>query len=276
MISTHRNRARPGICTFVALTLAAASASAQFRPRPMDEPSIGEKYHVEAAASLWFPGTNISLASESLGIPGDLIDFKSDLGLMDKKLPMLELQLRPARRHKFRLEFIPIDFTQAAVLHRSLKFNGQLYGAGAPVNSELDWKSWRFGYEYDFIVRDRGFAGFITELKYTDITGTLTSGAIDEFTHAQAPIPAIGGIGRVYVVPSVSVTGEVTGVALPDKAIKSASGHYVDVDVYGTVNFTDNVGVKAGYRSMDLGYTFKVDSGTFTLRGLYFGLVLRY
>ena len=31
-----------------------------------------------------------------------------------------------------------------------------------------------------------------------------------------APIPAIGGIGRFYVVPNISVTGEVTGFKIPD------------------------------------------------------------
>ena len=129
------------------------------------------------------------------------------------------------------------------------------------MNSDLDWKAWRFGYEYDFIVKDRGFAGLIAELKYTDVTATLTASAINEFAHAQAPIPAIGGIGRYYFVPNMSITGEVTAFDLPDNVVKNGSGHYVDVDIYGTLNFTDNVGVKAGYRSMDLGYVFKTDSG---------------
>ena len=34
--------------------------------------------------------------------------------------------------------------------------------------------------------------------------------------------------------------------------------------------------VKAGYRSRDVGYLFKTDSGAFVMRGLYFGGVLRY
>ncbi len=276
MNNSRPRRVYVAICTFAVLLLATASASAQFRPRPLDDPATGESYHIEAAASLWMPGATISLASESLGIPGDLINFKTDLGLTDQRLPALELQLRPARSHKFRLEFIPINFTQSATLHRSIKFNGQLYQVGLPVNSVLDWKAWRFGYEYDFIVKNRGFAGFITELKYTDVTATLATPILDEFDHAQAPIPAIGGIGRFYVVPNISVTAEVTGVALPSKLVKDASGHYVDADIYATLNFTNNVGVKAGYRSMDLGYAFKTDTGTFTLKGMYFGAVVRY
>jgi hypothetical protein len=259
-----------------ALLLAAAPASAQYKPRPLNDPATGERYHVEGAASFWFPGADIFLASESLGIPGNLIDFKQDLGLTDQRFPALELQLRPARSHKFRLEYIPINFTQVTTLRQNIIFNGQLYRVGVPVNSVLDWKAFRFGYEYDFIVKNQGFAGFITELKYTDVSATLATPILNEFDRAQAPIPAIGGIGRYYVVPNISITGEVTGFRLPDKLVKDASGHYVDVDIYGTLNFSDNIGVKAGYRSMDLGYAFKTDSGTFTLKGLYLGVVARY
>jgi hypothetical protein len=58
--------------------------------------------------------------------------------------------------------------------------------------------------------------------------------------------------------------------------IKNTSGHYVDVNVYGTLNFTDNVGVQAGIRSFDVGYLVKTDSGSFNLTGLFFGVVARY
>jgi hypothetical protein len=50
----------------------------------------------------------------------------------------------------------------------------------------------------------------------------------------------------------------------------------VDVDIYGTVNFNDYIGVKGGYRSLDMGYLVKQDSGSFTLKGIYIGIVARY
>jgi len=77
-------------------------------------------------------------------------------------------------------------------------------------------------------------------------------------------------------VPNISITGEVTGFVIPDSIDNRYQAHYVDVDVYGTVNFTDQIGVKAGYRSLDLGYVIKSDTGNFLLKGLYFGAVLRY
>ena len=54
-----------------------------------------------------------------------------------------------------------------------------------------------------------------------------------------------------------SITGEFTAFKIPDSINNQYNAHYVDIDVYGTLNFTKNVGVQAGYRSLDLGYLIK-------------------
>jgi hypothetical protein len=242
----------------------------------LSEAPTGESYHVEGAVGLWFPGASVTVSSESLGIIGSTIDFKTDLGLEDKNLPDLRLVLSPSRRHKFRFEFIPIKYEQQGVLKRTIVFNGQRYNVGLPVTSLLYWKAYRFGYEFDFITLDRGYAGFVIEAKYTDVQVDLTSAAANEFVRAQAPIPAIGGIGRFYVVPNISITGEVTGFRLPENLVKDAHAHYVDFDLYGTVNFTNQVGAQIGYRSLDVGYLVETDNGVFKMKGMYFGVVARY
>jgi hypothetical protein len=254
-------------------------ARAQFQPRPLADPATGERYHIEAAAGFWFPSADMSIASQSLGIPGSTIDFKNDLGLTDQHFPEVHLELRPAIRHKFRLQYIPIKYDQTGFLQRTIVFNGQSYTVGRSIASTIDWKAYRVGYEYDFISRDRGFGGFVLDLKYTDVTATLTTRSapiVSEFTQAKAPIPTLGGIFRVYVVPNISITGEVTGFKLPDTLIKDTSGHYLDVNVYGTLNFTDYLGVQVGYRAFDVGYIIKTDTGSFTLQGVFFGVVARY
>jgi hypothetical protein len=178
--------------------------------------------------------------------------------------------------HKFRFQYIPISYSQTAVVKQDIIFNGIRYTVGLPASSTLDWKAYRFAYEFDFLTKDRWFGGFIIEAKYTDVAATLTAPARSEFDRAHAPIPAIGGIARYYVVPNISITGEVTGFRLPANLVKNATGHYVDLDVYGTLNFTNNIGVRGGYRSLDLGYGFKTDNGSFTLKGIYIGVVARY
>jgi hypothetical protein len=264
----------------IALIGFAAPASAQYRPRPLNDLATGEKFHIEGGADFWFPNTEILVASGGTGamsgLTGTLINAKTDLGLTDKRLPKLQLELRPVRSQKFRLEYIPIKFEATTTLTRNIDFNGQRYRVGIPTNTTLDWKAYRFAYEFDFITKNRGFAGFIVEAKYTDVFVQLNTPVLKEFASARAPLPALGGIGRFYVVPNISITGEVTGFKLPDSIDSRYGGHYVDVDIYGTVNFSDNFGVKGGFRSLDMGYLVKQDSGSFTLKGIYFGLVARY
>ena len=274
----HRTAIRvyAGWYVTLAFVLIAAPAQAQFRPRPLGGPPTGEQYHIEAAADFWVPTATMILSSESLGIVGTTIDFKTDLGLQDKKLPDLRLVLSPSRRHKFRFSFIPIKYESQGTLKRTIIFNGQRYDLGLPVTSLLYWKAYRFAYEFDFISTNRGFAGFVVEAKYTDVTVNLTSKVATEFARARAPIPAIGGIGRVYVVPNISITGEFTGFKLPEDLVVGTHAHYVDFDLYGTVNFTNNLGAQVGFRTLDVGYVADSDTGAFKEKGMYFGVVARY
>ena len=263
---------------FVAAALVgvAAPASAQYQPRSLNDPATGEKYHIEAGADFWFPSADVVVESEQLGIPGSQIDLKRDLGLVDTRFRALQVQLRPARRHKLRFEYLPVEYVQTATLKTDIVFNGIRYRLGLPVNSDFNWKTYEFAYEYDFVVKNWGFVGFDLEAKYTDVQVSLNSPIASEFAHARGPIPAIGGIARYYFVPNIAVTGELTAFKIPDSVNDQYNAHYFDLDLYGTVNFTNNVGVKGGYRSRDVGYLIKTDTGALTLKGIYFGAVFRY
>jgi hypothetical protein len=254
----------------------ASPAAAQYQPRALNDPATGEKYHIEGGADFWFPTADMTIESEQLGIPGSQIDLKRDLGLVDTRFRALQVQLRPARRHKLRFEYLPVEYTQTANLKTDIVFNGIRYRLGLPVNSDFNWKTYEFGYEFDFVARNWGFVGFDLEAKYTDVQVSLNSPIASEFAHARGPIPALGGIARYYFVPNIAVTGELTAFKIPDTIDDQYNAHYVDFDLYGTVNFTNNIGVKGGYRSRDVGYLIKTDSGSLTLKGIYFGVVARY
>jgi hypothetical protein len=276
MTISATSRYRRAALAAAALLCLAAPAAAQYKPRTLNDPATGEKYHIEGGADYWFPSADLVVSSEQLGIPGSQIDFKRDLGLNDQKFPSLQLQLRPARSHKFYLQYIPVTYTQTATLTQDIVFNGIRYRLGLPVNSTIDWKTYQIGYEYDFVVKNWGFVGFDLEAKYTDVQVQLASPIAVEFAHARGPIPALGGIARYYIVPNISITGQFTGFKIPDSVSNQYNAHYVDVDIYGTLNLTNNFGVKGGYRSRDVGYLIKSDSGAFTLKGIYVGVVARY
>ncbi len=266
-------------CFVAVLALFAASAHAQYRQyKPAEQTAVGEAYHAEFSFDFWNPDPTLTISANSLGIIGNQIDAVNDLGFVKSRFREMKVTLRPAKKHKFRFDYIPIDFSAETVLRRDIVYNGIIYRANLPVNSELKWHAYHFGYEYDFLYKDRWYAGVVLEAKYTAVDVSLRSPVDSEYNSMAAPIPAIGGVFRFYPAKYISVTGELNGFKLPTSWDKERryDGKAVDFNIYATVNFTNNVGAQLGYRSMDVMFRVKSDEGDFTLKGLYFGGAVRF
>jgi hypothetical protein len=258
----------------LACCLVATSANAQFNRR---DPATGELYKVELSYGWWRPEPTIQASSESLGIPGTLIDFESDLGITKQRVREVRLVLRPGRKHKFRFDYLPIDYeVEGHILNRPIVFNGQAFTVGLPINVEAAFKTFKISYEYDFYYQDRGYVGLVLDTKVTRARIDFASPVATEFAEATAPIPAIGVAGRGYVARNVAVGGEATFFRLPSSEDTDYTGKYYDYDFYGTINFNNNAGVTAGWRKLDLSYTVKTDFGKLNLTGLYFMGVVRF
>jgi hypothetical protein len=264
------------VAVCAAMLLWSLPASAQYSTAP--SPAVGENYRIEAALSWWNPVPELVVSSESLGIPGDDIDLAADLGVLQKRLREFRIVLRPATKHKFRVNYLPITYSAEAFVQREFVFNGQRYRIGLPVNTEADLTTWRFGYEYDFIYRSRGYLGVLLDVKYTNIDIALDSPIGREFTSQVAPIPTIGVVGRGYVVPNLSITGEVSFFKVPEKLAEQidGGGRYLDYDFYGTFNFNRYVGAQFGLKSIDVEYRKDLDAGILNFNSFYFGGAIRY
>ena len=258
------------------MLLLPASGFAQYKPTPFADPAIGERYHIEGALQLWNPPLDLKVKSESLGIGGSEIDATTDLGLTGHQLAEWRFAGRPAKKHKFRLHYLSMNYSGESTLHRSFIFNGQTFGLNLPITTDFKWSTLLLAYEYDFLYRDRWYAGFTLNSKFTKTQVDIASPLATEFALAQAPVPTIGGVARVYVAPNISVTADINGIKIPNSVNVDYRAHYFDFDLYGTVNFNDYVGAQVGYRSVDVGYKFKMDEGAFKMKGLYFGGVVRY
>jgi hypothetical protein len=270
-----RNLRGPGLSLlFLWLTIQPSVAEAQFRPAT--RPAVGEDYNVEGAIAWWDPSPELIINSESLGIPGSDIDLVGDLGIEQKRHVEFRVVLRPARKHKFRFTYLPIKYEAEAIVQREFVFNGQLYRVGLPVSTTATLTTYRFGYEYDFLYRSRGYVGVIVDLKYNDVDVELNSPIGREFTAQVAPIPTFGIAGRGYVAPNASITGEWTFFKVPDDLSEDYGGRYFDLDIYGTVNFNNYVGAQLGWRTIDVFYEADRDRGDLQFRGWYFGGVVRF
>lgn len=251
-------------------------ARAQDPVRRIEDLPWGETYRIEALAGYWAPRADIIVSSDAPGIPGTRIDLRSDLGLTNQRFPELQITWRPGLRHKLRLQYIPIRFDSTSAPLRDLLFNGVTYRAGLPVTTHLDWTTYRFGYEYDFIVRRRATAGLIAEVKHTVVRAELRTAPADEVSRQAMPVPAVGGIVRVYPVTHLSLTGEATFFGVPDRPDGHFGGHIADIDVSAVWNVTRFLGAQFGFRTIDIHHLGEWNTATFTLKGVYVGALVRY
>jgi hypothetical protein len=267
------------VCCVIATALSAADASAQYRQYQAPEATtVGEAYHLEFSFDFWNPSPTLQIASEALGIIGDRIDAVTDLGFAQTRFREIKLAFRPAKKHKLRFDFTPIKFTAETVLKRDIVWNGILYRAQLPVNSELSWRQLQFAYEWDFLYHPRWFVGVVLAAKYATVDVSLRSPLDAEYNNISAPIPSIGGIGRFYLAKNFAITGEYNYFKLPTSVDPKNryDGRSADFNLYGTFNVTNNFGAQVGYRTYEIDYRVKNDIGNFALKGLYFGAVARY
>ena len=271
------NRVCCGALCLMGLVLTAASASGQYRPLPVTKsPGPADNYHVEFGLVLLDPPIDATVTSSNFGIDGTPITLDKDLGMSTQVRFELRLVLRPSRRQKLRVSYLPQTFTNKYTLTRRLVFNGIEFLPGTSADSTYKWTGWRFSYEYDFISNDRGFLGLVLEAKYTDANLEIKNATDDEFIRARAPLPAIGLNGRVCAMPALCFTGEITGFGIPDLAKKKYYARYLDYDIYGTYYFTSNVGAILGYRSIDAQFRVDKDAIKTTTRSPYIGALVKF
>lgn len=261
--------------TVLALTIPGL-ASAQYGAPTLESGAVGERYHIEASGTLWNPDVFGIISSEQFGIAGSRIDFAGDLGFETTRFKDLKLTLRPSRKAKFRIQYTPVQYRAESLLKRSLVFNGQTFPLNLPTKSTFDWNVLRLGLEYDVVYRSRGFVGILIEGRYTEMNASMATPIVSEATSVKAPLPAIGLVGRAYVLPEVALNFEVSMFRMPQGLLPDVEANYYDWNVDGTFNLTNYVGLQVGWRRMTNFLAVKNDLGETKFQGLWFGAALRY
>lgn len=262
----------------VLAVFAAAPASAQYRPYRAPSATTGENWHVEFSFGTWSPAPQLDVSSVGGLLAGSDVSAQTDLGMPKKLIEQFSLVIRPGIKHKFRVDYDPSSYTSSAVLARPIVFGGQEFAADSTVSTSVNWKTWRFAYEYDFVYRPRVFAGLIFDLRHDDASVALASSTLAGATHAKSTFPGVGGIFRIYPLSDVSLTVQFTGMSLPARwrALTGYNGHVTDFDAYATFNFSNWIGVRSGYRSLRVLYAWDDGQDDLTRRGPYVMGVLRF
>ncbi len=232
----------------------------------------GEDYNVEFEGRYWKPklDSTIKMVENSIGTEVEAID---DLGFDEKEdFGEGRLQIKFFKRHKFNFSYLPLKWDGDRVLNRTIQFNGQTFNAGVRVQSELDLKLFKGGYEYDFIVGDHGFLGGAIDVMVADTHVQLKApiSAIDQTEDVTLPLPMVGLIGRVYPIKWVNLTAKVSGLPL------GGYGHIIDAEASININPIKYVGISAGYRYLDFKAERKDDSVDYRLDGPFLTLNVRF
>jgi len=263
-----------------ALLAAALPAEAQYKPiRPkkaVTPTAQGEKFVLEVNGNFWYPTPVFVASADGLGVKGSTIDASADLGIAKKWIWDVRAVLKLGAHHKLLGSYLPLQYSSVATLKADITFNGVTYPLNAQVASNLSWKTYRVGYEYDYVTGPEGFLGLILQVKISKANIALSSIVGDQVAAAQAPIPAIGTIGRFYISKGVSLTGELSYFKLPSSWIPDATGHHTEYDIYLRYNPINNAGIQIGYRKIDIGVEVKDVNGQVKMGGFYAGAMFRF
>lgn len=257
------------------LIAAATPANAQ-QTRPGERQTVyGEKYSVEMTTSWWTPSVYGVVRSDAIDAIGSSISFTDDLGYESSRFTDLRFVVRPAKKHRIRIQYTPIEYRATTTFNRDVTFRGEVFPVSVPIESTFGWHVWRTGYEWDFLYHPRAFVGVLGEARFIDMTAQLTSPIASATVSAHAVVPALGVFGRVYVLPDLAINFEWSGFQVP-KIFEVADNTQSDWDLYATVNFTNNFGGQIGWRKATTFIKVKDDTGDLKFEGLWFGLVVRY
>jgi hypothetical protein len=220
---------------------------------------------MEVEGRYWFTNLDSSFKSSSTSIIGTEIDLVNDLGIDDKKNfweGRVSLNLGSS---KLRYAYMPLSWSGSKDLTKSVVFAGKTYSASTKVDTELDIKYHRLGYEYDIIDTLGNKFGVIFDVKYFVIDASVKADALgfNESESVKAPVPTIGLAAQVALPFSFNVGAEATGITL-------GKGKYLfDGEVTVSVQPASFLAASVSYRMLKLHLEDGDDMGEIKLKGPY-------
>jgi len=235
---------------------------------------VGENYTIEVEGRMWNVKLDSTVKIVESGIGTD-VNLVNDLGFEERKYFFEgRLQVKFARKHKFNLEYIPLKWNADKVVTQTIEYSGQTYTAGTRVQSSLDLKFLKGGYEYDFLAGSLGFLGGTLDVLVANANVQLKAPdmvpIIDQKEDKTVPIPMIGLIGRVYPIKWVNLTAKASGLPA------GSYGYVFDGEASLNINPIKYLGISGGYRYFVINLKYNDNSFDYRLDGPFVGLTLRF
>lgn len=224
---------------------------------------------VEVEGRYWFTNLDSSFKSSSTSIVGTEVDLVDDLGIDDKRNfweGRISLNLGGS---KLRYAYMPMSWSGSKHITKSVVFAGKTYSASTKVDTELDVKYHRLGYEYDLVNTHDNKLGVIFDVKYFVIDANVKADALgfNESESVKAPVPTIGLAMQAALPLTLNVGAEATG-------IKLGKGKYLfDGEARFSVHPVSFVTATLAYRVLKIHLEEGDDMGEIKLKGPYVMLV---
>ena len=250
---------------------------------PSTDSPVGELHRIELLGSLWPPAQDLTVAHRGSGASATTTGAAGDPGAADPRFMDLRMRLRLSRRQRVHFDYLPVRYDAVTAPDRPASPAGAERRPGAPVASILTWRTWRLAYEYDVIHLARGSLGLFAEATYTDVriardSGCVAGSAACELARMRRPIPAVGGVVRLYPSPVIMLGAEASLLRMPWGLgdFLGYTGEHLAYDVHAVLNFIHAFGLQLGYRSRNLSLRTTEQDYDLKLEGVYAGVLLRF
>jgi hypothetical protein len=231
-----------------------------------------EKYNILLEGRYWYPKLNstVKIVENQIGTDINLVD---DLGFdAEKGFGEGRLQVKVWQYHKFNLSYLPMKWEGDKVISRNIQFSGQTYPTGTKVQSEMDIKMFKGGYEYEFFGGWLGFFAATLDVLVADAGIRLKAPGpgLDQKEHRTVAIPMIGLNSRQHLGKYLDLTAKISGLPA------GQYGYIYDLDGSLDINPFQYVGISLGYRFMGVKAKYEDNLVQIQLKGPFASINIRF
>jgi hypothetical protein len=179
---------------------------------------------------------------------GTLFDLSSELSAKPAVFYRIRAGYTFANRHTVSALYAPLTVRYTGQFGRDINYNNVVFPANQPVTAFYKFNSYRLTYRYDFIARERWRVGLGLTAKIRDANVRLRG----ETGNRDTNFDDLGFVPLLNFYAAYR-PGNRWSVLLEGDALGSKFGRAEDIFAGAVYQFSDVVGVKAGYRVVEGG-----------------------
>ncbi|HKJ31056.1 MAG TPA: hypothetical protein VKA34_04470 [Balneolales bacterium] len=199
------------------------------------------------AGPVWQRRNNVQIPNTDAGTRFSLVDLA---GKGPWPAARLYLTWNITNRHSFRALLAPLAYTETGSFTSAVKFAGESYAPGTPVDGTYKFNSWRLGYRYRLLNRERfklaiGLTAKIRDAKIELSQGSTSSKKTD-----------IGFVPLAYIGTDWWFARK-WHLLFDFEGLAGGPGRAFDIALKPYYAINDHFGISAGYRTLEGGADVK-------------------